>query len=140
MSALPERLRAARQRLEEATSELEASSANYDRYEAEGYLTDLARFVRATAEHSRALRDLFLLSLEAEPESTEVEDKAVYSFGPSDATRKLRRVCVADTKKRLDRLEDFQGTAEDVRAVAAELRIIGERESAACLLRSLEAR
>lgn len=95
--------------------------------------------IRATAAHSRALRELFLATLQAaeppKPRASYVADGPAY--------RRLRAQMVARSMHSavacIDRLEAFAGDEADVRLVAGLLvEVLGERETAASLLRNVE--
>lgn len=94
---------------------------------------------RATAEHSCALRELFLATLEA---NAEPPKRHVYNAdGP--AYRRLRREMSAGSQAHavaaIDRLEQFAADEADVRLVAGLLvEVLGEHETAASLLRNVE--
>lgn len=104
----------------------------------------LRRLVLATSGHSRALRELFLASLEAPVVEAPAEQPAKPPTYVADG--KCYRVLRAGAKESgdneivgaIDRLHDFKGTEEDVRLIAYHLRMRGEYESAAALLRNVE--
>jgi hypothetical protein len=97
-----------------------------------------AELIRATAAHSRALRELFLASLESRTEPVSCE---VYTAdGP--AYRLLRSRALEcgelDVVAAVDRLEAFDADEDDVRLVADRLRACGRQDVAADLLRRVE--
>ena len=96
---------------------------------------------RMTAEHTRALRELFLATLEAQAAEPPKPKPATYTAdGP--AYRRLRAQMVARSMHSavacIDRLEAFAGDEADVRIVAGLLTQFGEHETAASLLRNVE--
>ena len=146
MSDTPaDRLTRARSEMDAAHERLLKAEADFDA--APPWLGSSVGLIRATAEHSRALRELFLASLEApeakpgEPPSAEPPKRCAYNAdGP--AYRRLRAQMVARSMHSavacIDRLEAFAGDEADVRIVAGLLTQFGERETAASLLRNVE--
>lgn len=146
MSDTTDRLSRARSEMEAAHARLLKAEADYN--DTAPWVSGVGKLIRATAEHSRALRELFLASLEApeakpaEPPSAEPPKRYAYNAdGP--AYRRLRAQMVARSMHgavgAIDRLEAFAADEADVRLVAGLLvEVLGERETAASLLRNVE--
>lgn len=143
----PDRLTRARSEMDIAHAWLLKAESDLDHVIPEVIVEVERDLLRATAAHSRALRELFLASLEApeakppEPPSAEPAQRATYvADGP--AYRRLRAQMVARSMHSavdcIDRLEAFAGDEADVRIVAGLLTQFGERETAASLLRNVE--
>lgn len=92
-----------------------------------------------TAAHSRALRELFLATLEA-AEPPKPKPATYTADGPTYRRLRHRAEDVGETAlvAAIDRLCDFEGTEDDVRLVARHLVLAGEHDLAASLLRNVE--
>lgn len=141
----PDRLTRARSEMDEAHAHLKGALSVFDDgtkpEPSDGAWKLLARM---TAEHTRALRELFLASLEApdaKPTEPPKPKPATYvAGGPAYRVLRSRAHDTGDFEvvAAVNRLADFAGTEEDVRLVAGRLRAAGRHDVADDLLRNVE--
>lgn len=140
MSDTTDRLSRARSEMDEAHAHLKGALSVFDDgtkpAPSDGAWKLLAR---ATAEHTRCLRELFLAYVEAPV--VEVAQRHAYTAdGPAYRLLRSRaRECgEVDVVAAVDRLERFEADEADVRLVADRLRACGRHDVAASLLRNVE--